>query len=196
MNTNKLAYWVALGVLAFGLSSEYKNGKFPAIHHAAQQAGDVLCRMATRAEQTVALVRLLSAPAVSAPAVTSAEAIRVDVREQARAQAEMAREQILAQAEMMREQAHVQAEIARAQAHAQAKMARAQAHLRRAEFRQIQWPVSSQFKMLTAGDHRLMVVCPRIGVKVVVRSDANIPDLSSLDLSNLDLSKLEVGDSF
>ena len=39
MNTNKAAYWIALGVLALGLNSEYQHGRFVALHRVAGRAG-------------------------------------------------------------------------------------------------------------------------------------------------------------
>jgi hypothetical protein len=59
MDTNKAAYWIALGVLALGLNSEYRHGSFVALHRVSEYAGSALCRMATRAEQTVAVARVL-----------------------------------------------------------------------------------------------------------------------------------------
>ena len=55
MNTNNAAYWIALGVLALGLNSEYQHGRFVALHRVAERAGFELCRMATRAEQSLAV---------------------------------------------------------------------------------------------------------------------------------------------
>ena len=60
MNTNKLAYFVALGVLVFGLTSEYQKGNFPAIHRALGIAGDSLCRLVTRAERTLAVAGVVT----------------------------------------------------------------------------------------------------------------------------------------
>ena len=60
MNTNKVLYWVVLGVFAVGLHSEYRNGRFPALRRVAEHAESTLCRMVTRAEQTLALARVLT----------------------------------------------------------------------------------------------------------------------------------------
>ena len=59
MDTNKAAYWIALGVLALGLNSEYQHGRFVALHRVAEHAGSALCRIATRAEQTLAVARVV-----------------------------------------------------------------------------------------------------------------------------------------
>ena len=91
MNTNKAAYWIALGVLALGLNSEYRHGNFVALHRVADRAGAVLCRMATRAEQTLAVATVL----------TSRRGFPVDNLLASADRAEMAR----AQGELLRDQA-------------------------------------------------------------------------------------------
>jgi hypothetical protein len=53
MDTNKAAYWVALGVLALGLNSEYQHGNFAALHQVAERTSSTLCRISTRAAQTL-----------------------------------------------------------------------------------------------------------------------------------------------
>ena len=60
MDTNKAAYWIALGVFALGLNSEYQHGSFVALHRVAEHASSAVCRMATRAEQTLAVARVLA----------------------------------------------------------------------------------------------------------------------------------------
>ena len=54
MDTNKVAYWVALGVLALGLNSEYRHGNFVALHQAVERADFAMCGVTTRAERTLA----------------------------------------------------------------------------------------------------------------------------------------------
>ena len=58
MNTQKSAYWIALVVFAFALHSQYRHGAFPTLHRAADQAGAVLCRVVTHAEQNLAIAQL------------------------------------------------------------------------------------------------------------------------------------------
>ena len=38
MDANKAAYWIALGVLALGLNSEYRRGNFEPLHRVASRA--------------------------------------------------------------------------------------------------------------------------------------------------------------
>ena len=101
MDTNKAAYWIALGVLALGLNSEYRKGNFVALHRVADRAGAEMCRLSTRAEEAVLL----------AASVTTRRAIVPDNVLAAADRGEMAREQ----ADMIREQARAQAEIQRAE---------------------------------------------------------------------------------
>ena len=60
MNSAKITYWIALAAFALALNGEYQHGKFPALHRAAQGAGNTLCRITTRAEHTLAMARLLT----------------------------------------------------------------------------------------------------------------------------------------
>jgi hypothetical protein len=46
MNTNKAAYWIAVGVLALGLNSEYRHGNFAALHRVAERADSAFCWVA------------------------------------------------------------------------------------------------------------------------------------------------------
>ncbi len=55
MNTNKAAYWIALGVFALTLNSEYRHGSFVPLHRVAEHAGSALCRITARAEKTLAV---------------------------------------------------------------------------------------------------------------------------------------------
>src|SRR6266478_6360678 len=57
---NKALYWIALSVFALGLTSEYQKGNLPLAHRVADRAGAVLCQIATRAEQTWAVARVLT----------------------------------------------------------------------------------------------------------------------------------------
>src|ERR1700674_1924266 len=101
MDTNKAAYWIALGVFALALNSEYQNGRFVAVHRVAEHAGSALCRMATRAEQTLAVAKVL----------TSRERFPVDGLVAATDGAELLRDGVLARADVI----HARAEVQRAQ---------------------------------------------------------------------------------
>jgi len=171
MNTNKAAYWIALGVLALGLNSEYRQGNFVAVHRVADRAGVVLCQIATRAERTLAVARVLA----------NREALPTDDLFAVSDRAEMAREQ----AEMLREQAQDRAELLRDRVLAHADVMRAQAEARRAEIAQMR--ARSGFRFTSTADRRVMVVCPKTGARVAV--DAG-PD--SIDVS----PDIEIDDNF
>lgn len=55
MDTNKAAYWIAVGVLALGLNSEYLKGNFVVLHRVAARADAALCGISARAERTFAV---------------------------------------------------------------------------------------------------------------------------------------------
>jgi len=95
MDANKAVYWIALGVLALGLNSEYQHGSFVALHRVAEHAGSALCRMATRAEETLAGAEM-------------ARAQEELLRDQARDEAELLRDRL-------RDEVHAQADAIRAQ---------------------------------------------------------------------------------
>ena len=57
---NKALYWIALGVFALGLNSEYQKGNLPLAHRVADRAEAVYSQVAARAEQTLALARLMT----------------------------------------------------------------------------------------------------------------------------------------
>ena len=101
MNTDKAAYWVALGVLALGLNSEYRHGNFVALHRVAERAGSLLCRISTRAEQTLAVARVL----------TSREGFPLDDPLASARRAEMTRTQV----KLLRDEIHTQAKMRRAE---------------------------------------------------------------------------------
>src|SRR5271157_5682819 len=114
MNTNKIMYWLALGVFALGLHSEYRNGRFPALHRLADQAESTLCRMVTRAEQTLALARVLTSPQP-----VFANDLFASARDQELAQSNVLRDQAQAHAELLRNQVRARADLMRAQAEVQ-----------------------------------------------------------------------------
>ncbi len=167
MDTNKATYWIALGVLALGINSEYRKGSFAALHRVADRAGVELCRISTRAEEAV----LLATDVTSRRAVLPDSVLAVTDRgEMAREQAEMIREQARAQAELVREQ--VRNEIL-----AQKEVLRARAEMQRAEIEQLRSRTRSEFRLArTVG--RRVVVCPKTGAQVVVNADAEFPDVS------------------
>jgi len=157
MDTNKAAYWIALGVLALGLNSEYRHGSFVPLHRVAEHAGTALCRMATRAEQTLAIARVL----------TRSERFPVDGLVGATDGAEMARDE----AELLRDRLREQV-----QAHADA--IRAQAETQRAEVEQIRFRARSQLSLARMVDRRVTVVCPKTGVRIAVNARMRLAEVS------------------
>lgn len=162
MNTNKVLYWVVLGVFILGLHSEYRNGRFPAIHRVAGRAESTICRLVTRAEQTVALARVLTASRPSGVDELMASA----------------RDREFAQAEMLRDQTRAHAELLRDQVQAQADMIRAQAELRQSQIEQIRWRTQSQFKFTNAAQRRVTLICPKTGARISVNAGPSDVEVS------------------
>src|SRR6202790_4332848 len=127
MDTNKAAYWIALGVLALGLNSEYQHGSFAGLHRVSEYASSTFCRMVARAEQTLAVARVLA----------SREPFPVDGLLAGTGGGEIAG----GWGEFLGDQARDEAELlrdgVREEVQAQADIIRAQAETRRAEIEQI-----------------------------------------------------------
>jgi hypothetical protein len=168
MDTNKAAYWIALGVFALALNSEYRHGSFVGLHRVAEYAGSALCRMATRAEQTLAVARVL----------TSRERFSVDGLVAATGGAGMTR----GQGELVRDQARDEAELlrdrVREEVHAQADVVRAQAEVQRAEVGQIRLRMRSQFRLARTVDRHVTVICPKTGVRIAVNAGMRLAEVS------------------
>ncbi|HYU44596.1 MAG TPA: hypothetical protein VEK84_00280 [Terriglobales bacterium] len=163
MNTNKLTYWLALGVFALGLHSEYRNGRLPAIHRVAEHAESTLCRIVARAEQTVALARVLTSPQPAAADDLLASA----------------RDREMAQAELLRDQARAHAQLLGDQVRAQTDLIRAQAELQQSQIEQIRWHTQSQFRLTNAAHRRVTLICPKTGARISVKagpSDVEVGD--------------------
>jgi hypothetical protein len=168
MDTNKAAYWIAVGVLARGLNSAYRHGGFVAVHRVAERAGSVLCGISTRAEQSLAV----------ALGMTNRENLRAgdlldanEGTEMARAEAEIVREQARARAELVRER--VRDEI-----RAQADAVREQTEMERAQIEQIRWRTSSQIGRVRTANRRVTVVCPKTGTRITLRRGAELDDIA------------------
>jgi len=170
MNTNKAAYWIALGALALGLNSEYSHGNFVVLHRIADRADFALCRITTRAEQTLAVAKLLmsrdpnpadgllaSAGEVGEPAWEQTEADRDELRDNVR--------------EQVRDQAEILREGVRDEIEAQADSIRAQVEMRRADIEQIRIRTRSQFSLPRAVSRPTSVACPKMGIWVVVNAE-------------------------
>jgi vacuolar-type H+-ATPase subunit I/STV1 len=166
MDTNKAAYWIALGVFALALNGEYRHGSFVALHRVAEHAGSALCRIATRADQTLAVARVLASrerfPVNGLVATTGGA-------EMARAQGELLRDQARDEAELLRDRL-------REEVQAQADVIRAQAETKRAEVEQIR--LRSQFRIARAVDRRVTVFCPKTGVRIAVNAGMRLAEVS------------------
>lgn len=168
MDTNKAAYWIALGVLALGLNSEYRHGSLVAVHRVAERAGSVLCRISTRAEQSLAVaLGMTNRGTFRAGDLLAAN----EGTEMARAQAEMVREQTRARAEMVRER--VRDEI-----RAQADVIREQAEMERAQIEQIRWRTASQIGLARTANRRVTVVCPKTGTRIKLKPGTELADIA------------------
>ena len=170
MNTNKAAYWIALGVLALGLNSEYQRGRFVALHRVAKNASSVLCGISTRAEQALAVARILTSREGSLPDNLLASA---DAAEMARAQGEALSEQARDEAELFRDTVR---ETVRDEIRAQADTIRARAAMQRAEIEQMRWHTRSQFNLARTADRRVMVVCPKTGVRIAMKDGSDLAE--------------------
>ena len=154
MNTNKVLYWGVLGVFALGLRSEYQSGRLPAMQGLADRAESTVCRLVSRAEQTVALARVLTTPQPFAAGDLLAST----------------RDREWAQAERVRDQARAHAELLRERVQAQSELIRAQAELQRSQIEQIRWRTQSQLRFTNAARRRVMLICPKTGARISVNA--------------------------
>jgi hypothetical protein len=179
MNTNKAAYWIAVGVLALGLGSEYQHGRFVTLHRIAERADLALCRISTHAEQALAAARLLTMRDGSTADSLMAS---TDAAEMARDQSELLRDQAR-EMEFLRDRVRdgVQEGVGdgiRDQIRAQADAIRAQAEMRRAEIEQLRWHTRSQVGLAHMVNRRVMVVCPKTGARITVSAGPVLADVS------------------
>jgi hypothetical protein len=165
MDTNKAAYWVALGVLALGLTSEYQRGNFATLHRVAERTAATLCQVSTRAEQTLVALGITSREQFPADGLLAAR----DRAEMTRDEAQLVREQARASAEMVRDRV-------RDEFRAQADAIRAQADIQRAQIEQIRWRAVSQVRLSRADNHRVMVICPKTGAQITVNADSDLAE--------------------
>jgi len=182
MNTNKAAYWIILGVLALGLNSEYRHGNLAPLHRVAERADSAFCRIAARAEQTLEAAATL--PNRGRSAAHNLFAPKEET-EMARAQTEFLRDQANDEAELLRERVrgqvreNVRDNVRRSMwnsLRAQADVMRAQAEIQRAEVEQIHSRARSEFKLIRTADRRMLVVCPKTGMRISVNAGVNSAD--------------------
>ena len=189
MNTNKLAYFVALVALAFGLTSEYQKGNFPAVHRALGRAENSLCRLVTRAAQTAAVAQVLVGH--------QPQQFQVDSDFLSRQQAEVERVLAEHQADLEQVVAEQRAVIGQAMAERQSalgcarqRLDRMQIALDRAQFQRTRALDRMRVRLSDAANRRMIVVCPRTGARITVQSGADFTDLPT------DLPNSTVGTSF
>jgi hypothetical protein len=174
MNANKAAYWIAVGALALGLNSEYRQGNFAPLHRVADRAGSVLCRVTTRAEQTLAMAKLRTSAEAS---LSDALVASADAAEMAQARAEMLREQNRSREDAARLRDETRDGLrdrVRDEVRAQADVIRAQVEMRRAEI-EIQLRTRSPFTLASAGNRDLMAFCPKTGMRIALNHAARSP---------------------
>jgi hypothetical protein len=173
MDVNKAGYWIALGVFALALSSEYRQGNFVTLHQVASRAESALSRISTRAEQTLAAARVLTNGDKSALNNLLAA---TDADEMARAQRELFREQARRKTEFLRDQI-------REQIRARAEVIRAQAETERAEIEQLRLRTRSQFRVARMITRPVMVTCPKTGARIAVHARPESPDTEVQDIN-------------
>ncbi len=171
--TNKALYWIALGVFALGLNSEYQKGNLPVAHRVADRAEAIYCQVATRAEQTWVLARIL----------TGHQDFTVADQFLALKQAEVDRATSERQADVDRVLAEHQADRDRAMAlrqvdldRVQQKLDRMHVVLDRVQFQKLRKLDNFRFKSSEA-NHRV-VVCPQTGTRVVVDAQPDAADIA------------------
>jgi len=162
MDANKAGYWIAVGVLALGLNSEYRHGNFVALHKVAERTESVLCRIATRAEATLAVAtgRLSGGESAVDNLLASTDATAA----------------LRDRSEILRERAQNEADFVREQVLAQTEMIRARAELRRAAIEQMR---SLSRVRIASGPGSVRVVCPKLGTRIVVNSGLDLRDVST-----------------
>jgi hypothetical protein len=166
MDTNKAAYWVALGVLTLGLNSEYRHGNFVTLHQVAERTAATLCQISTRAERT-----LMALGITGREEFPVAGLLASDREEMTPDEAELVREQARARAEMVRNR--VRDEI-----RAQADVIRARADMQREQIEQIRRRTVSQIRLARADNRRVMVICPKTGARITVNPGSELAEIS------------------
>ena len=164
---NKSLYWIALGVFALGLNSEYQKGNLPLAHRVADRAEAVFCRVATRAEQTWALARVL----------TGHQDVTLDDQFLARQQAEVERVMADRQADIDRAVDLRQADLDRAQQ----KLDRMHIVMDRVQVEKLRKLELVRYKVSNAIGRRV-VVCQQTGVRVMVDAQPDVADAADVSI--------------
>ena len=189
MNTNKAAYWIAVGALALGLNSEYRHGNFVELHHVADRAGSALCQITARAEKTLAIAKFLASPEVGLPQTLVASAGPVDT---ARSHSHMLREQSREEAAVRREEMRHRE---RDQMLAHADLIRARAEMRRAET-EIQQRTRSLVSFANISDRDVTIFCPRTAMGTARTTIAHTTIAPSRVAEAADFPDIQVSETF
>jgi hypothetical protein len=175
---SKAIYWIALGVFALGLNSEYQKGNLPVAHRVADRAEGVFCRVATRVEQTWVLARIL----------TGHQDVTLDDQLLALKQAEADRAMSDRQADVDRVIAEHQADLDHARYLRQADLDRVQRNLGRmnivldrVQVEKLRKLELVRFKVSNAVGRRV-VVCPQTGVHVMVNAQPDVEDAADVSI--------------
>ena len=168
MNSNKTAYWIAVGALALGLNSEYRQGNFAALHRIADRAGSAICGITTRARKTLEVAKFLTSPEKGLPDTLVASADEADMSQ---AHGEMLQERSRGREEATLFRDGVRDRV-RNQIRAQADVIRARAEIRRAEI-EIQLQTRSAFTLASARNSDLTVFCPKTGTRIALNHVAS-----------------------
>jgi hypothetical protein len=168
MDTNKAAYWIAVGVLALGLHSEYQQGHFLALHRVADRAVTTICHVSTQTERTLVFARLFTASKARSAETLMASVDRAQMaRDQARDEAERIRESVR---EQMQDEIQARTEVMRAQAEVQ----RARMGMER-----IRFETRDQFRSANTTGRRVMVICPKTGMRIALNADDDVAGVSA-----------------
>ncbi|MBI3477755.1 MAG: hypothetical protein HY010_18635 [Acidobacteria bacterium] len=156
---SKALYWIALGIFALALNSEYRLGNLPLANRVVGRAEGVLCQVATKAEQTLAVAKLL----IGQQDLPSSDSFSA-----------------LQQAEVERVLAEHQAEVERAMALRQANMDRIQQKLDRVQLvmdrsqvKKLRVLQRTRFKFSNVNTQHF-VFCPHTGTRVTVNSGPEV----------------------
>lgn len=188
MNTNKAAYWIAVGALALGLNSEYRHGNFMPLHRIADRAGSAMCRITARAEKTLAIAKFLAGPEVGLPETLVASTGEGDT---ARSRVHMLGQQSREEEAVLREEMRDQV---RDGIRARADVNRARAEMQRAEM-EIQLRTRSLLSFVNMSDRDVTVFCPRTAMRIA-RTTLGRTTLDPRVAEAADFPHIQVGETF
>lgn len=175
---NKSLYWIALGVFALGLNSEYQKGNLPLAHRVADRAGAIYCQVASRAQQTWVLARVLTGHQ-DFPVADELLALKRAELDRAMADRQAALDRFVAehQAELDRAQYRRQVDLD----HVQQKLDRVHVVLDQVQVEKLRKLELVRYKVSNAIGRRV-VVCPQTGVRVMVDAQPDVEDAADVSI--------------